>query len=369
MIRPAAGVAVLVLSALWSCTPGCVNRQSRAREESAERWNHARAQLKAKLAADHLSAGHIEDAATELAAATRLDPTNPGLLTLQARVCLARGELMTAQRLLEEVPAEAELRAEIEYLQGVVQEQRLDWPAALEHYRRATEAAPQEVAYLVAIVHTTLQLGQTDDALALLELREPQFGWTDAYHAALAECREQLEDWAGAASAWRKVADAHDDAGIRERLAIALYRAGNRSEAIQHLEALLQEAGPQADTTLRLALAQCLLEEGQPAEAHEQLSLVLRAEPRDIPALRLVARVFAQQRQFDRALQAAERALRLDRDNLYSLELAATLALRSGQNARALTLTERITQLAPDSDNLVAQAIRTRLSAAAPTIE
>lgn len=369
MNRRSARIGLLMLSALWVLAPGCTSPQSRARQEAAQRWSRVRAQVKVKLASDHLSAGHVEDAATELAAAARLDPTNPQLLMLQARVCLARGELVTSERLLEGVQAEGELGAEVEYLLGIIQEQRLRWPTALEHYRRAAEASPQEVAYLVAIVQVMLQLGQTEDALRLLEANEPQFGWTDAYHAALAECREQLGEWAGAALAWRKVADAHDDPEVRQRLATALYHAGNESEAMRHFEGLLKEAGTQPQAPLRLELAQCLLEAEQPAAAHEQLSLVLREDPHNLVALRLVARVFAEQGQFERAHQVAERALQAAQDDVRTLELAATLALRAGDRERALALAERITQVAPDSNSPVAGAIASRLSAATPAVE
>ena len=364
-----ASIAALALSALWSFAPGCASPQSRARQESAQRWNRVRAQFKVKLASDHLSAGHVEDAATELAAAAQLDPANPELLTLQARVCLARGELLWAERLLEDVRAEGEPRGEVEYLLGIIQEQRLHRLSALKHYVRAADANSQEVAYVVAIVQVMLQLGQTEEALALLESHEPQFGWTGAYHAALAECCEQLDDWAGAASAWRKVADAHDDPGIRERLATALYRAGDESEAIGHFEGLLEEADTQPQAALRLALADCLLEAGQPAAAHEHLSLVLQEDPRNAAALQLVARVFAQQGQFRRAHHTAERALRLGQDDVRSLELAATLALRAGNRERALALAERLTRVAPGSDNPIAGGILTQLTATTPAVE
>ena len=369
MNRRRVGVATLTLSVLWLLTFGCASTQSRARQESAERWNRVRAQVKLKLASDHLAAGHVEDAATELAAAVSLDPANPELQTLQARVCLARGDLAGAERLLEGAAAEDGLRGEAEYLLGVIEEQRLRWASALEHYVCAAEADPQEVAYLVARAQVMLQQGQADDALALLESYEPQFGWTSAYHAALAECREQLEDWAAAASAWRKVADAHEDPDIRERLAVALYRAGDRTEAVRLFEQLLDETAAEPQTHLRLALAQCLLEEGQPAAAHEQLGLILRDDPRNVPALQLVARAFAQQGQFERARQIAERALGLARDNVGTLELAATLAFRVGDMNRALALAERITQLAPDPDNPIARQLLTRLSSAAPAAQ
>ncbi len=219
------------------------------------------------------------------------------------------------------------------------------------------------------MVQVMLQQGQAADARALLESYEPQFGWTGAYHAALAECCEQLEDWSGAAAAWRTVADGRDDPDLRERLAVALYRAGDQPEAVRLFEQLLNEAAAQPKTHLRLALAECLLEEGRPAAAHQHVGLILRDDPRSVPALQLVARVFAEQGQFRRARQTAERALRLAPDDVRTLELVATLAFRAGDTSRALALAERITQIAPDADNPIVQRILTSLSTPAPIFE
>jgi tetratricopeptide (TPR) repeat protein len=362
-------LAALAFTGVWLLTPGCASTQGRARQESAERWNRVRAQVKMKLASDQLAAGHIEDAATELAAAVSLDPANPKLLTLQARVCLARGDLTGAERVLAGAPAENELRAEVEYLLGIIAEQRLHWTEALERYVGAADADPHEVAYVVAIVQVMLQLGQTDDALALLESYEPEFGWTNAYHAALAECCEQLEDWPAAASAWRKVADIHDDPDIRDRLAVALYRAGDAAEATRLFERLLDDAEAESTTHLRLALAQCLLAEGQAAAAHEQLDILLHDDPQNVPALQFDARVLAEQGQFERAREIAERALRLANDDVRALELAATLALRVGDSDRAFVLAKRIAQIAPDLDSSVARQILAQLSSATPPVE
>ncbi len=363
MSRRRVNSLVIVFSATWLCAAGCEYPQSRAKLESTERWNRARAEIKVKLASDQLATGHIDDAATEITSAFRLDPSNPELLMLQARVFLARGDLAAAERLLTNAQAEGERQAEIEYLLGIIQEQRLRWSAALGHYLRASDVDPREVAYLVAIVQVMLQLGQAEDALMLLESYEPQFGWMGAYHATRAECREQLKDWEGAASAWRRVADANDDPGTRERLAMALYRAGDESEAIRQFERLIADTETQPPAPLRLALAQCLLDEGQPTAAQDQIGFVLREDPRNVRALQLVARVFAQQGQFERARQTAERALRFAPDSVSALELAATLAFRTGDHDRALALAERITQVA---DSPVARQILTRLSAATP---
>lgn len=361
--------AALMVCVALLAMPGCVSTQSQARRESTERWNRVRAEVKTKLAADQLSAGHVQDAATELAEAFRLDSSNPQLLTLQARLHLAQGNLAAAQRLLRSAQVQGVARAEIEYLLGVIAEQRLRWDEALNHFVRAANEDPDEVTYVVAMVQNMLQFGEAEEALRLLRSYEDEFGWTGAYHAAVAECCEQLADWAGAASAWQRVANGSDEPGIHERLAMALYRAGKWSEAIDHFEQALEQRQSEPCTSVRLALVDCLLEEGQPAAAHAQLGSILRNDPRSVAALRRVARVFAQQGQFERARQTAEHLLQLAPRGPETLELAAGLALRAGDHARALGLAREIGRDFPDVESPVADHIVARLTATPPAEE
>ena len=353
------GVLLVILAAF---TTGCENMQGRARAESQARWNRARAEVKLKLASDQLAAGNIADADAELAAAYRLNPDSSALNVMQARIQLAKGDLASAERLLAGASAEEDAGGEIAYLLGVIQEQRLRWPEALECYVRAADADPQEIAYVVAIVQLMLQQGRANDALALLESYEPQFGWTSAYQAALAECCEQLGNWTRAARAWRGVADTvAADADIRERLALAMFRAGHRTEALDYFNRLLEEHPELPRIPLRLAAAKCLLEEGAVFEACERINEVLRTAPRRLEALHLLACAYAQQDQFERAAQTAERALRLAPNDVPTLEIAATMAFRAGRHERAAVLAKRINSVPGDANNPVAQLLLSRL--------
>ena len=357
-LRPVAGaLAALSLLAL----PGCQTAQRQARRESTERWNRVRAEVKAKLAADQLAAGHVDDAAAELTEALRLDAANPQLLLLQARLYLAQGNLSAAERLLTSARQAGADPGEIEYLLGTIAEQRLQWDEALNHFVRAVNEDPAEITYLAAVVQNMLQFGEAAEALRLLRSYEDELGWTSAYQAAVAECCEQLGDWSGAAAAWQRVANGSDPPAVQERLGMALYRAGRWGEAIPYLEQVLARPASEPSAALRLALADCLLEQGRTAAAREQLSLVLRDEPRNLPALQRLARLFAQQGQLDRARRTAEHLLRLAPHDPSALELAAGLALRSGDHRRALALAHRLRQESPNFDSPVADEIIARL--------
>jgi tetratricopeptide (TPR) repeat protein len=344
---------------------GCQATHQQAKQQATGRWNTVRAQVKARLAADQLDAGNVADAAGELAEASRLDPTLTKLVPLQARVHLAEGETHKAQQILENATLEGPARAEAEYLLGIAWQHRQRWDVALEHFTRANRQDPDEIAYFVAVVQARLQLGQTEQALDHLRSGQEKFGWTGAYQAAWAECHEQLGDWDAAAAAWSRVLGTNaTDPGIRERLAMALYQAARLSEAMPIFEQLVEEdgtdlqaLGSEPSDCLRLALADCLLEGGRIDAAHAHVAIVLQRHEGRATAWRLLARVLAAQGRFERALQAAQRALQLDPDNAQSLELAAALASRSGDRQLAVTLATRLLERHHDRGNHVARAI------------
>ena len=361
------GMSLGLLVALAALV-GCQSEQPRAREQASQRWNQARAQVKVQLAADQFEAGNLGAAAGELAEANRLYPNNPDLVPLQARVWLAEGKIMRAKELLERTHLGGTAQAEIEYLRGVVAQQQEHWDEALSAFRRAGELDDQEVAYVVAAAQAWLQLGQPRAALEFLQSATARFGWTNAYQAALAECCGQLGDHGAAASAWQRAAAAGDaEPSLRERLAVALYRAGRHAEAIPVLTELL--AGDQGGSSrlLRLMLAESFLLERQHAAARTQAQMILRHEQGDVLALRLLARCWAAGGELAPALRVARQALAADADDPRTLELVAALAWRTGDDRFAAATAGRLAQL--DQQNPVAERILRSVEHGGPASE
>ena len=295
-------------AALALTLAGCQTPQQHAKEESAQRWNKARAAVKAKLASDQFVAGNVKAAAGELAEARQLDPANANWAALQARIWLAEGNTAAAADLLEHTSLEGPAQAEIEYLRGIVYQQQQRWDEALAAFARAAELDAGEVAYVVAAVQVWLQLGQPQPALQCLEASATKFGWTNAYQAALAECYESCGDWTAAATAWRRVAQAVDgDAGVRERLAEAQCRAGRYADAIPVLQEILTTAPQQEQRAVRLRLAEAYLATGQATAACAETQAILKAEPEHAPALLLLAQAWAMAGDTGAALRSARR--------------------------------------------------------------
>lgn len=348
-----AGVSLLALSVPWL---GCANLEPTAKVAAAQRWNLARAQVKARLASDQFAVGDIRGAANELAEACRLAPDNPDFVPLRARVLLAEGDIPRAAELLEKTHLEGKQQAEIEYLQGVVRQQQQNWDNALCSYLRAVELDDEEVAYVVAVAQARLQLGQARAALDFLTRHASRFGWTNAYQAVLAESYEQVGDWPAAAAAWHQALDAAGaGADLRERLATALFRANRQAEAIPIFLPLLAKSAPGSSGPLRLMLAECYLAEGNIAAAREQVETVLQRAPGDASAQRLLIRVMAASGEYAAALRVARRALATSGNDTSLLESVTALAWRVGDKDLASATAARL--LGADAQNPVAQRV------------
>ena len=340
---------------------GCNSAQSHNRVEAKQRWNEVRADVKLRLAADQLSAGHFEDAAAEVGEAYRLNPTDPQVLILQARVHMARGDQRSARRVLQAVDVpNGPVRAEVEYLLGTIAQQCMRWDDAFGHFVQAADNDPQDVVYVVAIVQSLLQLDRPQKAATFLQSYDEQFGWTAAYQAALAECQEQLGEWNAAAACWKKVVATDDAPELRERLATALFRAERYVEAAPQIARLIDDAGTSASSAWRLMHAQCLLETRRTVKARQELSLVLRSAPDNVAALRLLACALAREGRLMQAISTAERAYNLAPDEMPSQELLATLALRTGDTDRAVDLAQHIQTAHAEQNSPVAREILAR---------
>lgn len=351
-------IVALVCSVMW-CSTGCSHKHQTARAAAAERWTVMRARVKAKLAADQLQAGFVEEAAKELADALRLSPDDPELLLMQARVSLAQGNHAAAARLLESLPPDAVSRGEVRYLLGIIAQQRMDWDAARIAFDEAAALEPTEAAYALAGVQVRLQQGAPEAALAQLARIEDAFGWTPSFHATKAECLEQLGRWAEASQAWRRVFAAESSPYARLRLAHALVRVQHWQEAVELFEVCLRT---DESVTTRLALAECYLCLNQPRTARDELATILRTEPNNPVALRRLAWTLALLEDFPRALQTARRLARLRPNDLGTLELTAVLAFRAGEYRLARELASHLETNFPGAESPVPATLKTILA-------
>lgn len=367
IVRPVAGrvpaIGAVALLAATVVVSGCQAPQRQARAEARRRWRLARAEVTAKLAGELLRAGQLTDALEELDKARSLNPEDPKLRLLEARIALARADLPAAETALDEIPPDSPVQAEAQYLRGVLAQQQGRWQRAERYYRAALALAPDDAAAATALVQVLLQQGRTDDALDVLERHGRRLGRTAAYQAALAETYEQRGQFDEAARAWRKVVMRCGAADARYRLALALFCAGRYDEAREVVEDLLDDPPATASVELlKILQARCLLYGGEPAEAQRRLEALLRQQPRNVRALIGLAEVMLVEGHTDRAAALADQAGALAPDDPQVLELRAALRMAAGDRGTALRLARQLRRRQPGSP--IAREILSRLAAA-----
>lgn len=352
-------VALALGLAGWVLVSGCATpSQQEAREAALERWQVARAGVKARLAADQFAAGRLEAAAVELDEARTLDPENDRFKLMHARLLVSDGEPHRALEVLAALELTGSRAAEADYLRGIVHQQLQGWSAAANAYLAAFARQPREVAYFAAALQALLQTGDVGAVEALLAEAEATIGWTAAYQAGRAEWLEQQGRWRAAALAWRQAGEVDRDPALLERYAYALYRSG-AADAAEKLEQVITNDGVMPAPALRLALADCLLQHGDWSAAAAQLEQIDAVAERNADALVLSARLWAARGAFARALRLAEQAYEIRSNDIYTAELVATLAFRVGASERAREVAqlilERFDHESPIARHLLAQ--------------
>jgi tetratricopeptide (TPR) repeat protein len=140
-------------------------------------------------------------------------PTDADLMVLEAQYWLRQANYAKARSLVEAALKEDQHNAEAWFLLGLEQDLSGDTAAAVEHYRRAVEAAPASPHYRSNLARGLLELGKFHDALQ--EYRKiSQFP--------LARVEQALAHWAQgemreAADAARDAVKMLDDAGLSTR--------------------------------------------------------------------------------------------------------------------------------------------------------
>lgn len=154
----------------------------------------------------------------------------------------------------------------------------------------------------------------------------------------LALAREQQEDWAGAAEAWRDMVrrrprkadhpDYLDDnqvAGLWRHAAECYMRASNLAEAITCLQNGLKYAPD--DIEIRRELSAALMANEQLDAAENELNRILERDPENVKALVRLGQLYHQADGWwgyqDKAVEMLERALELDPDHEEAREILA----------------------------------------------
>lgn len=265
---------------------GCASSSQPSRKEQARaHWNDARARVLLNLASDQYAHGNLVDARKTVTDGLKLSDRVAGLFTLQAKLDIEDGQLQSASNALKLATRLAPADPEPYYLNGIVAERWQQEEEALASYRQASQRAPTEMAYLLAVAESLLSLDRAPEAAAALEERLVFFESSAPIRDMLGQIYQEMDRHADAAELYRQASVlAPDDAAIRERHALALVEAGEWRKAAEVLERLLSLPEHAEQVFLHMALAECRLQQGNAAAARAAFTKAARIDPKNATA-------------------------------------------------------------------------------------
>ena len=96
-------------------------------------------------------------------------PNNPVVIRTLAQVKIARGDYAGAQALADQAKKLSEKNPLADQIQGAISSGKNDLEGALDSFKRAHNAAPNDAQPIVAIVRTYMRSGKTKEALAFID--------------------------------------------------------------------------------------------------------------------------------------------------------------------------------------------------------
>jgi tetratricopeptide (TPR) repeat protein len=289
-----------------------------------------------------LAMRETDKAGAALSQATTLDPNQLGAYFLQAQLALARGDADEAERQARLAAILAPEHPQLDVIHGMAAVHRGDTKGAIQLLTTASERG-EDPQLLYALGHAYLQEGHVafaEQAFAkMLEMTPDSAGLRGMIAALRLQQRRPDE----ALEVLQPVLDAAEPAFAAQRMAGIIELAASRpQQALRWLRAAFSMRP--TDARVISAAAQAWQGAERQEEARAALDAALAAHPRERALWQARIR-FAEAREgrelLDRWLQALP-------DDPEALELLASAHDIAGEKEKALELTRRLTEVAPD---------------------
>lgn len=327
-----------IVNGFWAMTvslavlaAGCASPDHKTiQEQGLANWNEYRAAVKYGLADAELKKGNTDQALMLAREVSGLAPGNPAHGELLARTYLAKGDFLSARRVLEAARRVHGDRAGIHYLLGAIYERAGRFADAAEAYRAAAHLQPSQVDHLTAQAQATASVEGSSAAIDVLLERGAEFDSDPVYHLACAELYQRGGDLVKAGQSYsRALRLGADDRRTREALGMNYYWQRRYREAGDYLKPLaLSSMEPSA--SLAVAYPRCLLEIGETQQAADWLERATQNRAGNAALWLALAEARSALGQAGPAIEAALRATALDPKGADAYTVLAALHLAGG---------------------------------------
>jgi Flp pilus assembly protein TadD len=316
---------------------GCKSNRKTPSEEGQLQWNRARASVLVSLANDQYVTGNHDKCKETLKQALRMDPTNPGLHVLRAKLAIEQAELELAQSELETARKLDPKNAEVDYLSGVIYQRWQRPEMSLQFYTSACEKAPNELHYLMARAETLVAVGQQDLALRILQEKVIYFEHSGVIRDAVGQLLARAGRYDEAVEQLRQAAIlSSDDHSIREHLALALLQAGQHREAADTISRLVKVEAYAKRADLYAALGECQMKLAKFRDARSSFETAAQIDGSTPGVWLSFGKAALQCGDLPRAELATRKALALDPRSSEGNLMLGYVRLKQGRHDEAL---------------------------------
>ena len=331
-------LAVLFVSFL----PGCAQpTMDESKSAVYDEWRDSRVGMLLNIAQENHANGQLSNARKRLLEILSIDSENDSARLLLARISLELGDSKVALDYLEEIRTHSGESGEVCYLQGVGNENLGKYSAAFEAFHRSFELNPQSLDAVEAGAESLVAMGRVRDAQEYLEghmNKAPNDAGTFELAGRLAMI---LKEYPKAAKYFHRARD-FDSKNRRypEMLARAEFIGGQFSKASTVLQEIINEKDYSPPTWVYMMLGDCYVAMNKAEKAENVYASAAQIEP-DKPEIWVnIAKVALMQKEFDRAVRFAEKALTLDPDNSDAAIILGYTLLRQKKFTRAIEILE-----------------------------
>lgn len=385
-VLSAAATALLLVG---GCAGDGKTATATQKEAAQKQWKQARAGVMHSLARDQFQTGSLDKARQTCDQALKMDPESVPLLVLSARIAIEQSQLEVADAALLQARTLQPKNADAQYLAGVVAQRWQKYDQALTFYTAAADAQPTELAYLMARAESLVLLNRQGEALVMLREKVAYFENSPALRDAVGQLLMQEKKYAEAVEMFRQASVlATEDSGVRERLALAYFHAGNYRDCADTLTRIVQNEPYRSRSDLFIALGESQLATGQNVESRMSFQRATELDPSSVAAwlgltksaltlgdlrraemaaFKTVALapqradahltfgyVRMKQQRYDEALLSFKRAAAIDPNDSVSLSMIGYVLGNQGRHADAMTYFGKALQANP-KDELAAE--------------
>lgn len=268
---------VLACGVLSGCAGKHGNYTGEFKEEAVSRISSLKAATTWDMAFQQFKSGDLAKALKSVDQAIALEPEVARSHVLRARILFEMDRPEPALQSIEEAIRLDPQLTEAYYVRGNLYERVSEFAEASASYQRAAELDTTDPQYVVAAAEMLIQLGQLDEAEALLAGRVGSFTHNAGIRQTLghiAMMRQKPEDAVRLFNEAMLLAPS--DAGIQEDLARAHLEAAQYADAETVLVRLLNKPGQESRRDLTHMRVRCLMELDRPVEARSILQAMVR---------------------------------------------------------------------------------------------